>query len=547
MATPHASSFGLLPNEIKIEFLRLLPCLDMVRYRQVDRATKTLIDSTPSLLYKLKLFLADQEATQLTSEQDIGRSMASLERRESLWKSYRPSSERELELSGDGMSFLGVSGNFMACSSAESLIFTQVRPRLYKGYPDQWQHNIGVDRSAKIAVCPEQNLVALTQLQREAIGSAIIGLTVSLTTLSTGEHHPAAACQTIVIELPLFDSADHKIAINGDLLALMIAGDGQLKQTELYVWDWRTSVLRLNAYNFSGGRAGPSGASSFEFLNDRLIMVPVMGSWDTLRGRDAALCIFDCMQAPPGRHAYFDIPRVVTFRLPSLAPGAFYDQIYSVADGLAGDPAQTSSLGSNSSFAPIPAWRVVGVQMMILHPTNSHLFRNSTFCLFVHAGTLANICAKVVPDEVLQWNSWAPHTRFLRTLGDESFWLGRNVSHKRILIPEIRPNSGVFPPLDVYIYDFPSPPALRHAVQTTDRQASPPWQYVTTPTSVDDRTIFRSPIVTNLPYRKVPSGYSRVLGLQLGPDESGEAHVYLTGDCLLLKKRNGPWRVADLS
>lgn len=531
----NVSVLNLLPNETIVAVLLLLPPRDILRCRLVDRRTKLLVDSTPALEYKLKLFLTDLTATDPSGECDISRALASLENRESRWTSYRPLAEQEVKHADERVDLVDISGEFMARSAPDALYFDRLNQGHYENYPEHWCNITDTRGVARIAVCAEQDLVVLTRLERDVTDLAIIGLTVTLTTLRTGAQHPAASSPTLAVELPAFELAHHKISINGDLLAIMVSGVGFLRQTELFVWDWRTSVLRFNAYHTS------VGVSSFEFLNDRFIVVPVVGAWDSLRGRDAALCIFDCRDARPGRHTFFDFPRAATLRLPSVADGAFYDQIHVVADRI------VRSTGHNFSFVPNPAMRIVAIQLKVLHSANAHannLFQNSTFCLFVHAGALVDLCTLETSGPVMRWDEWAAQTRLIRTLGDESFWLGRNISHNRTIVSEIRQGSGMFPPLDYVIYDFPSAPAFRHAVQTMDEQSQGPWRYVTDPTVISDRSIFRSNVVTSLPYRKVPSGYWRMLGPS---DGGGETHVYLSGNCLLAKKRNSPWRVQAFS
>ncbi|EKM54297.1 uncharacterized protein PHACADRAFT_196730 [Phanerochaete carnosa HHB-10118-sp] len=571
MDTIAPSAIGSLPNEITIELLGLLPPVDMV-----DHRTKTLVDSTPTLQYKLQLFLSGMIAADSLGEQDILRSLTCLERRESHWKSYQLLST-ELQLPHDSETFLGFSGNLMVCSGVNSLLFYQLQPGFHKDYPEHWSIGINPDDVTEISMCPRQDLVALTRKRYNAEGSNT-GFTVTLSTLSTGEHHPAAVDPAILVQHATLDWSQHRISVNGDLLAVMVIGEEASRQaiTELYVWDWRSSILRLNAYHISAVTVTTQtiGVTTFEFLNNYMIMVPMVGTTGNayVRGREAALYVFDCRHRIPGRNTYHHTPHLTTFQLPKLAIGAIYRELDSVADAC-----NTQRSSEGLSFVEDPALRMIGFQFRVLHSPSmpsacisqesfspaldedvldengeDYGYRRSritwshstTFCLFVHAGTLVDLCTGRTFQQVIPWDDWAANTRLIRTLGNESFSLGGNISHKRMLIFRIRPNVGIYPPIDAFIFDFPSPPALRHAFQAMDRQATAPWQYIMEPTVLVDRSIFLSEVVTGLPYRKVPTGYWKVPG----PNDGGaETHIYLSGNCLLTKKRNSPWRIKAFS
>lgn len=166
--------------------------------------------------------------------------------------------------------------------------------------------------------------------------------------------------------------------------------------------------------------------------------------------------------------------------------------------------------------------------------------------LFVHNGTLESFCREGMQDVEIAWEEWASHARFMVKPGAESLWLGGNVSHTRILLPETRPledetqapeeDEENWPAADM-VYDFPPPAALRRAVHL--RENREPWEYILEPEVLEPGTFFKSKIVSGLPYRKVDTGFVDLPSLaDLAGNLSGDDCV-LTGNHLYTRKVSG--------
>lgn len=176
--------------------------------------------------------------------------------------------------------------------------------------------------------------------------------------------------------------------------------------------------------------------------------------------------------------------------------------------------------------------------------------RREPLLLFVHAGALQQHCARWAPGAEFEWEEWAGDARLVRGSGGESVWIRNLVGHRGCFVPEDlskgknegesgdwfwgsedddgeSEDEGEASEEDeaaanaedgedeskegassvgssephFWLYDFSSPPALRHAASTNPG----PWKYVLEPEELD-LDLFSEPIVSYLPYRKVRTG-----------------------------------------
>lgn len=166
--------------------------------------------------------------------------------------------------------------------------------------------------------------------------------------------------------------------------------------------------------------------------------------------------------------------------------------------------------------------------------------------LFVHSGTLGRFCRESMQDVEIAWEEWASHARFMVKPGAESLWLGGNVSHTRILLPETRPpedethvpegDEENWPAADM-VYDFPPPAALRRAVRLHEN--CKPWEYVLEPEVLEHGTFFKSKIVSGLPYRKVDTSFVDLPCLADLAGNSSRDDCLLTSNHLYTRKVSG--------
>lgn len=281
------------------------------------------------------------------------------------------------------------------------------------------------------------------------------------------------------------------------------------------------------------------GAISLQFLTDNYVLVPVIESRRS--GHRAALYIYDLSHEIPGRLAYHEVPRVATFGLPMLVDGAFYPSIYAVSEAPIRTPSGSATAHLHG-FAQDPALRLIAFQLRIVSisitplPSDGseepqmnveHNITRSSVNLFVHAGTLSPTrwCHGTTTGTSadIPWEAWAPEARLILTPGFKKVGLAEQVSHTRCLIPE--KVSEPAPPaedcadeetadagvdddaelgaLGVWIYDFAPAPALRHASRAAANAG--PWTYVMEPEELDV-PVFRSKVVSALPYRKLNTG-----------------------------------------
>ena len=158
---------------------------------------------------------------------------------------------------------------------------------------------------------------------------------------------------------------------------------------------------------------------------------------------------------------------------------------------------------------------------------DDHNAINALHQLYVHAGTLERFCQRDTHATHFEvtWAEWAAHVRLMPKFDYESIWTKGPVSHRRLLVPENLERRSTIP---LALYDFPSPPALRRAASLENQRG--PWQYILEPEVLDSPKLFRSPVVSGLPYRKVVTDFVK------RPEKAGEC--ILTGDYMYLHKRN---------
>lgn len=296
---------------------------------------------------------------------------------------------------------------------------------------------------------------------------------------------------------------------------------------------------------------------SAEFLNDHLLLVPVLEGYDK-ETTEGAFYVYDCNNVVEGRVGYQDMPRIAKFKFPPLAKKANYSQNYAVASELGAHRAFP-----HQAFVPDPALRLIAFQIEVTGgdaepvlmgeipaaapvaaaPATEELpdyasdsdeeedddddddgwefDRFGRLLLFAHAGTFLRFCDPSAPGAEIAWADWAPHARFMRKPADN--WLYKGPSDWRICTPEDRPGA----PGTVMLYDFAPPPVLRAAAAAGD---TGPWEYVLEPTVVVHAALFDGEIRSGLPFRKVNTGLVDAFDREGG----GERHRYeLTDDCIL--------------
>lgn len=293
-------------------------------------------------------------------------------------------------------------------------------------------------------------------------------------------------------------------------------------------------------------------------------MVPVTEYGCNHAGGEAALYVYDCSQAVEGPVRYCDVPRVATFRLPPLAPGAEYTQNYCCSSEYSG----VARSMQHQPFVPDPALRLLAFQIDVTNydpwPLNEHQAATSTvsteeraeevatgtdydsqlpideeedhsyrndwdrrdFCrllLFAHAGSFLRFCNLDAPGADIPWERWAPYARLMPKPADN--WLYNSPQAWRICttenLPDDRDDS-------VMLYDFAPPCALRRAAACVSAGLDP-WEYVLGPSVVVREALFDGEVRSGLPFRRVNTGLIDSISVM-----PGERHSYrLMDDCIL--------------
>lgn len=231
---------------------------------------------------------------------------------------------------------------------------------------------------------------------------------------------------------------------------------------------------------------------------------------------ECVIIIYDCTQQVEGRIPYRDIPRLATFRLPRVKDTANYRKISAFSD----PHGMPHHQHHPEPFVPDPALRIFAFQMELLVPSHPWFWElpvntNTTFdrnkanpgslpledggwarlLLFVPASTFLRFCSQSPPGATLEWEQWSAYARLIHKPGK---WLHEPPSHRRVCVPEDRPNA----PHCVMLYDFAPPAALRRRETDTG-----PWEYVMSPSVLVNDLVFEGRVVSSLPYRKVNTGY----------------------------------------
>lgn len=295
-----------------------------------------------------------------------------------------------------------------------------------------------------------------------------------------------------------------------------------------------------------------SGAERPEFLNDHLLLVPIMED----RGMDdagyaGALYVYDCSRVVEGYS--FDarkVSRIATFKLPSLLPGAQYTKIY----GRSSENYDTLRSAPHHSFIPDPAFRLLTFEIdvngrwseipdehaaasqgsHIQHEENDEgdgaWDRDRHLLLVVHADSLLRFCDPGSPGAEIPWETWAPYARLMPRPADSR--LHTPPHWRRVCIPEERSDN----PNAVMLYDFASPPALRHRVAADVAADADPWEYVLKPSKIIGKAIFDEVVQSGLPFRRVSTGLTAP-----ATDVPAERNNYqLTDDCILSRNPDDP-------
>lgn len=178
--------------------------------------------------------------------------------------------------------------------------------------------------------------------------------------------------------------------------------------------------------------------------------------------------------------------------------------------------------------------RIPGDWSIIGGKGNFELFK---FHVVVQYGTLLEYCrryetsANARPGKVA-WERWADRARLLPLSGYEA--VHNSICYRQCLTVEGHmPDEHGYMLQFVMLYDFLHPAATRYegARAQTAPSGATPWQYVLEPSIIVDKRIFKSMVISNLPYRKVHTGY--VAQEEPPPGPQRREHYYLVGECIL--------------
>ncbi|KIP05109.1 hypothetical protein PHLGIDRAFT_167850 [Phlebiopsis gigantea 11061_1 CR5-6] len=206
---------------------------------------------------------------------DVHASSMQLKRHERSWTTFTPVKNQQVSQSPSRMRAV-VNRNILAEVERTTILFRQLPPSPQWGLPEQWSISVHFAASG-LYMYPEQDLLILTHT---------LGLQIHFLSLASGQPHPLALKPVIALGMPGSVYMDVSVQVAGEFVGIMSAGELWEVPNDLSVFNWKTVALWLETYHQMTDDNRPTiGATSFEFLGDRQILLPVIQSKDGYCGR----------------------------------------------------------------------------------------------------------------------------------------------------------------------------------------------------------------------------------------------------------------------
>ncbi|EKM54223.1 uncharacterized protein PHACADRAFT_210040 [Phanerochaete carnosa HHB-10118-sp] len=535
----HVAKGGVcLPNEILVRILQEIPPLELVPCRRVCHRFKSLVDGTPSLQYALECTLAG--ANPIPSKR-FGLQVALENLR--MWRESSIALDRteDYELPyPDGTLTRRPGSNTVVARTCvaqiipgRDILVTQLQSR-YRGIPPKQWIVKPPEMTPLSFIEMDQSQDLLVIVQSSIVGNVLMGYELGTVTLSTGRPHPLGQRQAIRVAFtfPVFVDSQVRLCISDNHLGVVLFSNLRpMPHSEIWVWNWKTGELKLNAYAVT--QVGRMIASSLVFLDGKHVLVPFWTSMPPLRDADEMhLRIFCYDPGDPTRRSYENIEAVAILNLPELGHRIGVLQL----DG-AGNPYSTQ-LPPASFDAPFDGSMRSRVFALNIVLTTNNDTRPLYYLLFAPM-RLFQRCCDVRRFHIVNWDSWSGDARLIykHPLGIVS---DGHIFQTRALFPESRHTSDGAQPdnehTPLVIYDFSSPELLRRDASLGRFRNC---EYVFEPTALgnEQNAWKHSKIVTGeaLPFRKIWTGFT--LSLRRGM-------FSLVEDCLIIGDEDGTsWHV----
>ncbi|EKM51060.1 uncharacterized protein PHACADRAFT_103833 [Phanerochaete carnosa HHB-10118-sp] len=484
-----------LPTELLIEILKYLQSRDILRCQSVCRALRDIVAGCVELQYIIEL-AADNlvDGTRKPGSPSTAERLKLLLDRRRRWRELDWTQKVVVPIPGQCQAYEFVGGTF-AKSMGTGDNWTGSKHLNVTWLPTRdgqarslVREDLGVP-TRDFAVDPSQDMIALVEMDEHHFDS--VQIKVHIRTISKNQKHPLAAKECLTAPIP-FQVGTCFIQIVGDVVGMFfwLHGPG------LLVWNWRSGEMLVVCYPLGGFgalplahlpphmqqfRSGfdlPPGAWDFAFLSNRAFFL-------TSTNGSGAIELFtfgpESVQASPPKH-------VATLRLPEVKEGRAIGNFSTHSSPFLGV--------EMTDDVPFTASQEDRVHVMTL----TYGERQQRFHLFVKNSFLLSLISDT--KKTLDWKDWGPkNTRFFEH-NVQFQWL-RYVHGQRVILPPVLPTAGADVTM-MFVLDFNVHPRRRHD-PARDLPVVPQSHthdhYVSfAPSAVEGGTLFKSDVVTELPY-----------------------------------------------
>ncbi|KAJ1310913.1 hypothetical protein OPQ81_009426 [Rhizoctonia solani] len=438
-----------LPHETILDILVWSAPLDIIRCRLVCRSFRDVVDSSPELQFLLELHSFGYTVFPSLRLGTPCKDRAALFRKfQQNWtsESATPIDKYALKPVEFGTTYKFCNGVYARGSSLLGVSRTcgldlYQLPSVIKGTQwRQWSHpDLGVEIDDFI-IEPDYDLLVLLRATTfkhlsdtrepppQTRPDVEQTFTIHLCSLETNLPHPEATCTEMKCTVPGLagEAWSLRSQVVGNYLAVMFLHTSTNAISYLIVWDWviGREVTRVD----SGFSAGGSGACSFTFLSDHLILVPSnlipsrfdspSDDFDSNQGR---LDIYT-FEDPIGGALAKPACRLASLLLPAILSGRLDATVVRVECRC--DPAPPVSTADrlrrySRAFQLVPEKRVVCLTITLLLIFEQTRFWNRQSDLYIPVSDLLNVVLHL-PDSTssppyISWENWAKHTSFVDT------------------------------------------------------------------------------------------------------------------------------------
>ncbi|CAE6456553.1 unnamed protein product [Rhizoctonia solani] len=451
-----------LPQEVILCILLHTPGEGLLKWYQVCRLFKCLIDNSAELQYLIELYSCGYvPPSNPRRELLYTEKVQLLKQHQRRWKSTSwtqvdiyPLKRRNPNGSSSTYDFYGgiyaQGSSLIGGNHTRRLDFYQL-PSINKGTPwKQWTLDLAVD-TRDFVMQPEYDLLVLLELKQTIPFPNSVAIdetdpdrtqyfTIHLRTLGTNKPHPDAARPTIDYSTPSYrrTSSSFYFQIVGRYLAVQFlvtdaAGSDKFK---LRVWDWTTGndVTYIEPWQ--------PGAETFTFLSDQLILVPSLevasvGDGGLLNPRTHGKLAIFTFTEPTGNSPAEGARRIASFDLPD-SENPFLDlRGLSCRCDPAPGPSSRSATRHDSHprlFDLAPDNRVLCLKMKSTGLIPVDEIESTLYVQFTSLiGAVARLLEEPIDTPILNipWKDWAKGTSWVDTdllyAGNECYVHGQRV------------------------------------------------------------------------------------------------------------------------